>query len=182
MSQLRAPLPSPAESGKSPSLLASFLSAPALPSGPLPSGPAIRLQCPPVVLGSSGRKQGSLQLETGLGAGNLGSISACDLGATGGPRWDLQHPLNASRLLPAQASLGAGPTGDGGRPTSWLCLLLLPSRPAWRPSSSPTSFPGEQGLGVGCSEALGPSLPARGGHSHPLIPLGVTVRVKRHCS
>lgn len=152
MSQLPPPrptttFPSPAESGKSPSLLDSFLSVPGLPSGPLLSGPAIRLQCPPELLGSSGRKQGSLQPETDLGAGNLGSISACDLAATGGPWWDLKHPLYASRLLPVLASLGADPVGDGGQPTSWLCLLLLPSRLAWRPSCSPTSFPGKQGLG-----------------------------------
>lgn len=50
----------PAGSGKSPSLFDSFLSDPGLPSGPLLSGPAIRLQRLPEALGSSGRKQGSL--------------------------------------------------------------------------------------------------------------------------
>ena len=62
VSQLPPPFPhqEPAGSGKSPSLFDSFLSDPGLPSGPLLSGPAIRFQCLPEVLGSSGRKQGSL--------------------------------------------------------------------------------------------------------------------------
>lgn len=63
--------------------------------------------------------------ETGYGAGSLGSISACDLGATHGPPLDLRNTLAQAQAAANPASSwaiqGTGQVGDG----VWVALGIL---------------------------------------------------------
>lgn len=82
----------------------------------LPPGPSSWLQCLREVLGSSGRKSGSLTARDGLHVRKLGSIPAFDLGAASGPPWDIGTRCTGSgccQLKHLWAILGAGQTGDG---------------------------------------------------------------------
>lgn len=117
---------------------------------PLLSGPAIRLQRLPEYWVPLGGSRAFSSPEMGCRAGNLGSISAFDLGATHSPPWELGHTLHGLRPLAAQVSHGPSwepvelGMGTGQPWTSWPCPLLRPQgQPGGPASALPLSWSAE---------------------------------------